>query len=110
MMLADYLKPRPDVKELKANRDVRGLIRALQYKRDLDVRAAAAFALGSIGNSLAVEALVKALKDKFVRWEAAAALKMVGEPAVQPLTQAASAGDIYVQRVARRTLESISSN
>ncbi|GAF71181.1 unnamed protein product [marine sediment metagenome] len=110
IILADFFKPKPDVQELKAKQDVTGLIRALQYKRDSDVRWAAASALGTIGGEIAVGPLIQALQDKFVRWEAASALERIGEPAVEPLTQALNSKDVYVRKAVQKTLQNIDLN
>jgi HEAT repeat protein len=68
----------PNVKEMKARRDVNGLIRALGYKKDEYVRKAAVYALGEIKDPRAVEPLIAALKDKDVRKAAAEALDHLG--------------------------------
>ena len=49
---------------MKAKKDVKGLIKALKYKKDVFVRREAAEVLGKIGDARAVEPLTKALKDK----------------------------------------------
>jgi HEAT repeat protein len=53
----------PKIKKLKHKKDIKGLIKALEYKKDPTVRAGAAEALGQIGDSCAVEPLIAALKD-----------------------------------------------
>jgi len=75
---------------MKTKKDVEGLIKALKYKKEFKVRAEAAWELGKIGDSTAVEPLIRALKDIHwtVRKKAAIALRNVGEPAVKPLIQA----------------------
>lgn len=72
---------RPNVKEMQARRDVKGLIKALRYQRDDEVRKDAADALGLLGDSLAVEPLIDALKDhsQRVRRAAAEALGKIGD-------------------------------
>lgn len=57
----------PDVQKLKANRDIDGLIKALDYEKDLSVRSAAADALGKTGDAPAVEPLITVLKDGKMR-------------------------------------------
>jgi HEAT repeat protein len=71
----------PNIKKLETNRDVNGLIKALTYRQDEDIRRKAAFALGALGDSLAVPALVTALDDPadWVRWSAAYALARMGD-------------------------------
>ena len=81
----------PDVASLKAKRDVQGLIRALGYNGGVNVRRAAAAALGELGDVRAVEPLGLALKNP--DWEgdwndlsaAADALVRLGAPSVGPL-------------------------
>ena len=51
----------PNVEEMKAKRDVKGLIKALTYQNYAAVREDAAKALGEIGNPRAVEPLAAAL-------------------------------------------------
>jgi HEAT repeat protein len=45
----------PDVDELEAERDVKGLIKALGHEKDRDVREGAVWALSMIGDTRAVE-------------------------------------------------------
>ena len=83
----------PDIKKLKAKRDVRGLIKALGYPKEPGVRSSAAQALGEIREAEAVEPLVIALNDsdEWVRGRAAQALGVIGnKQAVQPLIDALS--------------------
>lgn len=54
----------PDVENLKAKKDVEGLTKALEYKKDNDVRAEAAVALGKLRDEKAIEPIIHALKDK----------------------------------------------
>ena len=70
---------KPNIEELKARRDVEGLIRALKDS-DWLVRARAAEALGKIGDSRAVEPLIEALDDVnvIVQIYAAEALHKIG--------------------------------
>jgi len=59
----------PNVQKLRAQKDVKGLIKALAYPKDWHICKAAAEALGQIGDSRAVEPLTTALgdEDRFVR-------------------------------------------
>jgi HEAT repeat protein len=79
----------PNIEKLKTRRDVQGLIRALTYKKDPSVRAAAAAALGEIGQPSAIEPLITALLDvageAVVHNAAHSALVKIGAPAVEPL-------------------------
>ena len=72
---------KPNVERLAENRDVKGLAKALFYKKAWRVREAAAEALGKIGDSQAVEPLIAALKDEdwYVRKYAVEALGKIGE-------------------------------
>jgi HEAT repeat protein len=76
------------VKQMKAKKNVRGLIKALGYQKDARVGQAASFALGEIGDPRAVKPLIAVLKDhkEDVRKAAAIALGKIGDPrAVEPL-------------------------
>lgn len=84
----------PNVEKLKAKGDVKGLIRASNYKKEAPVveylsskvlmhehekvREAAIEALGKIGDMRAVDPLGKALKDKSI-WVRQAAVKALGQ-------------------------------
>ncbi len=81
----------PDVAKLKAKGDVPGLIKALGYNADPNVRRDAAAALGDLGDGRAAEPLGAALRNP--DWEhdwrdssaAVDALGRLGEPAVATL-------------------------
>jgi len=80
----------PNVEELKSKEDVAGLIKALEFKKDPDVRKAAAKALGELESNAAVDPLLNALEDddKGVRMYAAGALDSIGDTlAVDPLIE-----------------------
>ena len=82
---------KPNVERLAEKRDVKGLAKALFYKKAWRVREAAAEALGKIGDSQAVEPLIAALKDEdwYVRKYAVEALGKIGESrTVKPLIAA----------------------
>jgi HEAT repeat protein len=85
---------KPNIENMKAKGDVKGLIKALKVK-DKDIRNWAASALIEIGKP-AIGPLIQALKDKDndVRNWAASALIQIGEPAVEPLIYALN--DIFV--------------
>lgn len=57
----------PDVDKLKRDRNVKGLIKALGYHKDMSVAQNAAIALGELGDPQAVEALDAALIES--TWE-----------------------------------------
>jgi HEAT repeat protein len=72
---------RPNVQSLKAQGDVDGLVDALGFEDDHNVRLAAASALGRIGDKRAVKPLIKALDDRRrVKEVAAQALGEIGDP------------------------------
>jgi HEAT repeat protein len=58
---------RPNIFQLKAKRDVEGLVKALGYRSELYVRVFAAEALGEIGDVRAVESLVAVLEEGAIR-------------------------------------------
>jgi HEAT repeat protein len=81
----------PNINKLEAKKDVLGLIKALDYQKESDVRHFAACALGRLGDSRAVESLITALGDNewHVRTHVAEALGEIGDPrAVEPLITA----------------------
>ncbi len=104
----------PDVEKLKARKNVKGLIKALRYEDDSDMRESAAVALGEIGDARAVEPLVKSLADEFivpVRATFAAALGEVGGVrAIEVLTSILmdDDDDDQVRKAAARALGSSS--
>lgn len=73
-ILGSLFKPNPQ--RLKEAGDVDGLLRALMYKKDPEVRFAAVVALGELKESKAIAPLMTALRDSSpkVRASAAAAL------------------------------------
>jgi HEAT repeat protein len=71
----------PNVVDLKSKGDVGGLIEALNYEKDHNVRLAAASALGKIGDDQAVEPLIDALDDRReVKEVAILSLGKIGDP------------------------------
>jgi HEAT repeat protein len=118
----------PDIEKLKVKRDVRGLVAALTYEEPADAPAAARvnrpvvaaatralFELSADLDASAVQPLGHVLGDANalanaapnpvighgeprVRWCAAALLRKIGEPAVQPLVNALSDYDDGVRR------------
>ena len=91
-----------NIEELKANKDVEGLISALKDK-DPNVRGDAAEALGKIGDSRAVEPLIEVLND-IVEFIAIDSLRKIGEPAVEPLIKALKNKDTLIRSGAVRAL------
>jgi len=76
LSLLEWLSHVPDVKRLKAKRNVSGLVRALDYRKPLysngqvistgvGVRAAAARALGEIGDTKAIDPIIALLKSDY---------------------------------------------
>jgi HEAT repeat protein len=87
----------PNVEKLKAKADVKGLTKALRYKKDFEVPGRAARALGEIGDARAVPPLIAALNDEHMslRWDAADALGKIGDArAVEPLIAAFKDGQV----------------
>ena len=84
----------PNIKRLQSQRNVEGLIRALDYNKEASVRQAATMALGELKDPRAVEPLIAALKDsdKNVRWEAANALGEIKDPRSVELLMVRSQG------------------
>ena len=69
---------KPNVEKMEAKKDVKGLIKALRHEEQ-DIRRAAVYALGEIGDAQAVEGLRQALKheDWGLRMYAAEALQKI---------------------------------
>ncbi|MGB9859796.1 MAG: HEAT repeat domain-containing protein [Moorellaceae bacterium] len=116
--------PKPDIEKLKAKGDVDGLIKALEYQEDSQVRAEAACALAELFWELeeidasTVESLIAALRDKDedVRAVTAGALhgarflSLVGEisaPAVESLIAFLKDEDWIVREAAAGALGEI---
>jgi HEAT repeat protein len=78
---------RPNIQQLKSEEDVDGLIDALGYQDDQNVRLAAASALGKLGDSKAVDPLINAFDDdSIVKEVAVISLGEIGDSkAVLPL-------------------------
>jgi len=86
-----------NIKKMKAKKDVEGLIKALDYKKDYDVISDAILALGELRDKRAVEPLISCMKKGFSSYPASStfplgmcaqsALIKIGEPAVEPLIE-----------------------
>ena len=68
----------PNVSKLIAKRNIHGLIKALRYRKDSDIRSRAAIGLGELRAAQAVDPLCTALSDRewHVRETAARALRL----------------------------------
>jgi HEAT repeat protein len=99
----------PNVQQLKSKGDVDGLIEALGYQDDHNVRLAAATALGRIGNSRAVDPLISALEDQpRIREVAVMALGEIGDPrAVESLISALEDDDWELRSTIAKSLGKI---
>ena len=86
----------PDIHQLKQKRNVKALINALNYRKDKEVRAKAAEALGQLKSSDAIPKLIQALKDPEARVTIAAekALSAMVKTAVPGLIQALEDPDL----------------
>ena len=102
----------PNVERLVDRQDTRGLLRALDYERDPEVRRKAAEALGLMEDEQALAPLIFRLNDDDleVRKAAARALGQVGDPrAVDALTSLVEQGPDELAAVAMRALGEIGS-
>ena len=102
---------KPNIRKLKAKKDIEGLIKALDDS-DEDVRLKAVEALGKIGDARAVEGLIKALDDDIdVRREAVKALGEIGDPrAFDALSELVHDESRDVREAARDALRRIKSS
>ncbi|MBN1963695.1 MAG: HEAT repeat domain-containing protein [Anaerolineae bacterium] len=75
-----FFKRKPNVGDLQTNSDINGLIKALTFRRDAEVRRAAAGALGELGDARAIVPLQAAQSDPDTRVAAAitGALRQLG--------------------------------
>ncbi|PKL63705.1 MAG: PBS lyase [Methanomicrobiales archaeon HGW-Methanomicrobiales-3] len=81
---------KPECSEELEKQDVEGLIKALIYNTDPQVRQYAAYLLGKAKNPRAIQPLVESLADfdKSVREQATLALSAIGKAAIEPLADA----------------------
>src|SRR5690348_6897470 len=82
---------KPDVKKLEAKHDVKGLISALGYDKDVMVRVEAVEALGRLKDVRAVEPLIALLQTDIVSYVAPALGALGDVRAVEPLIAALQA-------------------
>ena len=102
---------KPNVKKMQKERDVEGLIKALEHK-NIHVRERAAEALGELKDARAVEPLILALNGEDEgRFQAAFALGRIGDKrAVEPLILALNDKNEDVREKAAKALEEIRKN
>jgi HEAT repeat protein len=100
---------RPNVQELQSNEDISGLIEALNYEDDHNIRLAAASALGRIGDSQAVDPLIESLDDRQeVKEVAVLSLGEIGDSrAVDPLIEELDEDDWEICSSAAKALGKI---
>jgi HEAT repeat protein len=101
---------KPNIEKMENKKDIEGLIKALNYKKDDDIRKTAASILGKFGDARAVEPLLYILKfeNEYLRRSAAEALGMIGDPmAVEPLIKALKDESYNVQSSAAIALGKI---
>ena len=99
----------PNVDKMLAKKKVIGLIKALDYKKDVGVRQRAAEALGQIDDPRAVAPLIAALHDQeqCVRDAALNVLGDMGERAVKPLIATLKDEDETIRKEAATALGQI---
>ena len=100
----------PSIRGMEARRDIKGLAKALKYRREPSARAEAARALGTIGDQRSVDPLVHSLRDpdREVRFTAAESLGRIGDArAVRQLSEALTDNDWYVRLHAATALGDI---
>jgi HEAT repeat protein len=100
----------PNIENMKAKRNIQGLIKALTYQKDAHTRELAATALGELRNALAVQPLIPVLKDgnENVRQSAVEALGKIGGTAVvEPLIPVLKDGNENVRQSAVEALGKI---
>ena len=108
---------KPNISKLEKRSDIKGLIAALTYKRDPQIRAFAAQSLGNLGATEAGPALTEALKDPgFVDWDvigrssvradvAGALSNIKYPPAVPELIALLGNAEVRVRRKAAEALD-----
>ena len=104
---------KPDIEELARNSDEKGLIEALHYGKDWEVRWTAAMTLGEMRDLGAVDALIQGLGDEhgWVRWGAAWALGEIGDSkAIKPLRKVLKDNNPGVKEEARRSINKLATD
>lgn len=97
----------PNVQQLTADGNIKGLIKALGYHQAASVRMEAAKSLGRMGANEAIGPLATALDDddQQVRLSAVTALGKIGKLAIQPLISALKNKDEELRQHAAKALE-----
>lgn len=104
-----FARSKPNVDQMKAKKDVAGLIKALKHK-DGQVRGNAAYALGGIRDKRAVEPLIEALRDEasIVGYSAAISLGEIRDVrAIEPLVVALKGKNGPVRERAAEALDKL---
>lgn len=94
----------PNIRKLKTKKDVDALTRALTYKKDAEVREAAARALGDLSDDL-IQTVGNIWAAEDLRAAAVARLASIGEPALKPLLAKLKTREILVRIDALSALE-----
>jgi len=95
---------KPNIKKMRAQNDIEGLIKSLKHS-SVRVRYDAVTALGELKNARAIEPLIEALRDDTgAGWQAVNALSNIGYAAVEPLIRALQDKDKGIVRLAARAL------
>ena len=103
----------PNIDKMKAKGDVKGLIKALEYKKGTDpiiLRSAAANALGELRDIRAIDPLITALRDEneYFRRDVVGALGLLSDSrVVNPLIAALNDNDSEVRNIAAKSLGQI---
>ncbi len=97
----------PNIEKLAAKKDIRGLIKSLDYRDDPAVRQAAIQALGKLGTEEAIEPLVSLLDDEdtAIRVSVIHALGHIGSSKViDPLVRGLESRDPHIYTAAAQAL------
>lgn len=101
----NFFKP-PDIESMEKERDIDGLIKALRNK-DVYIQRCAIDALGRIGDTQAIEPLIKTFATSNEIFTIVTALSSIGEPAITPLINALNDKNASIRCGAARTLREI---
>lgn len=97
----------PNISQLEQERNTKGLIRALTYTNDSQLRVEAAQALGDLGDPHAIPALIESLGDIQVRDTSVEILARFGNQVVEPLINALNHDTESIRIHAAKTLSII---